>query len=107
MERWLSWSKAHDWKSCVPYKGTEGSNPSLSAKKSLHFLWRLFFYMKWEGIRLVLSEKVPKQFRALVCGKFWFQHTAIARVNTLARLAKPLLCSNPAQSTLCPYYFFL
>ena len=31
MERWLSWSKAHDWKSCVPYKGTEGSNPSLSA----------------------------------------------------------------------------
>ena len=34
MERWLSWSKAHDWKSCVPYKGTEGSNPSLSAKKT-------------------------------------------------------------------------
>ena len=33
MERWLSWSKAHDWKSCVPYKGTEGSNPSLSAMK--------------------------------------------------------------------------
>ena len=25
------WSKAHDWKSCVP-KGTEGSNPSLSSK---------------------------------------------------------------------------
>ena len=23
--------KAHDWKSCVPPKGTEGSNPSLSA----------------------------------------------------------------------------
>ena len=31
VERWLSWSKAHDWKSCVPFKGTEGSNPSLSA----------------------------------------------------------------------------
>ena len=92
MERWLSWSKAHDWKSCVPYKGTEGSNPSLSAKKESSLLWRLFFYMKWEGIRLVLSEKVPKQFRALVCGKFWFQHTAIARVNTLARQAKPVPC---------------
>ena len=26
------WSKVHDWKSCVPLKrGTEGSNPSLSA----------------------------------------------------------------------------
>ena len=34
MERWLSWSKAHDWKSCVPHKGTEGSNPSLSARKN-------------------------------------------------------------------------
>ncbi len=31
-ESWLSWSKAHDWKSCIPYKGIEGSNPSLSAK---------------------------------------------------------------------------
>ena len=26
------WPIVHDWKSCVPYKGTEGSNPSLSAK---------------------------------------------------------------------------
>ncbi len=24
--------KEHDWKSCVPRKGTEGSNPSLCAK---------------------------------------------------------------------------
>lgn len=32
MERWLSWSKAHDWKSCVGHKPTEGSNPSLSAR---------------------------------------------------------------------------
>ena len=32
------WSKAHDWKSCVRPKRTEGSNPSLSAiliKKTL------------------------------------------------------------------------
>ena len=27
------WPIVHDWKSCVPYKGTEGSNPSLSATK--------------------------------------------------------------------------
>ena len=26
--------KEHDWKSCVPRKGTEGSNPSLCAKKT-------------------------------------------------------------------------
>ncbi len=28
-----SWSSAHAWKACVS-QGTEGSNPSLSAKKS-------------------------------------------------------------------------
>ena len=32
MERWLSWSKAHDWKSCKDLNYFEGSNPSLSAK---------------------------------------------------------------------------
>jgi hypothetical protein len=30
--------KVHDWKSCVPQKGTEGSNPSLSASKT-HSHW--------------------------------------------------------------------
>lgn len=33
------WSKAHDWKSCIPLKGIQGSNPCLSAiliKKTLH-----------------------------------------------------------------------
>ena len=25
------WLKVHAWKACVPYPGTEGSNPSLSA----------------------------------------------------------------------------
>jgi hypothetical protein len=25
------WSKAHAWKVCIPHKGIEGSNPSLSA----------------------------------------------------------------------------
>ena len=27
------WSKAHDWKSCVPLKGTVSSNLTLSANK--------------------------------------------------------------------------
>ena len=38
--RWRSrvaWSSAHDWKSCIPQKGIEGSNPSFSAKDLLHF----------------------------------------------------------------------
>ncbi len=29
------WSKVHDWKSCVPQKGTAGSNPALSAAHAL------------------------------------------------------------------------
>ena len=33
MERWLSWSKAHDWKSCNGLNPFRGSNPLLSAKK--------------------------------------------------------------------------
>ena len=32
VERWLSWSKAHDWKSCNVSKAFWGSNPHLSAK---------------------------------------------------------------------------
>ena len=32
MEKSRSWPSAHDWKSCKPQKGFEGSNPSFSAK---------------------------------------------------------------------------
>lgn len=40
------WPKEHDWKSCVPRKGTEGSNPSLCAKKirERKFLLRIFLW---------------------------------------------------------------
>ena len=33
MEKSRSWPSAHDWKSCIPQKGIEGSNPSFSAKR--------------------------------------------------------------------------
>ena len=33
MEQYRSGHNGHDWKSCVPQKGTEGSNPSCSAIK--------------------------------------------------------------------------
>ena len=50
MERWLSWSKAHDWKSCIPYKGIKGSNPFLSAKnKTATIVAVLFFYTRCTG----------------------------------------------------------
>ena len=31
-EQYRSGHNGHDWKSCVPQKGTEGSNPSCSAR---------------------------------------------------------------------------
>ena len=36
MEKSRSWPSAHDWKSCIPQKGIEGSNPSFSAKENPH-----------------------------------------------------------------------
>ena len=38
MERWLSWSKAHDWKSCNGLNPFRGSNPLLSARKETPFV---------------------------------------------------------------------
>ena len=37
MEKSRSWPSAHDWKSCIPQKGIEGSNPSFSAKRNDNF----------------------------------------------------------------------
>ena len=39
------WSKAHDWKSCVRPKRTEGSNPSLSAIKTKKTLLVSVFFV--------------------------------------------------------------
>ena len=38
MEQYRSGHNGHDWKSCVPQKGTEGSNPSCSAIKDFKSL---------------------------------------------------------------------
>ena len=49
MEQYRSGHNGHDWKSCVPQKGTEGSNPSCSAIKEIPI--RLdgdFFYAETE-----------------------------------------------------------
>ena len=42
MEKSRSWPSAHDWKSCIPQKGIEGSNPSFSAilTKRYRCVWR-------------------------------------------------------------------
>ena len=48
MEKSRSWPSAHDWKSCIPQKGIEGSNPSFSAKdrQVSTGICRLFYFKK-------------------------------------------------------------
>ena len=49
------WPKAHDWKSCIPLKGIEGSNPSLSANnKKARLLTGFFVILTGKGFE---SEK--------------------------------------------------
>ena len=46
MEKSRSWPSAHDWKSCIPQKGIEGSNPSFSAIKTTpNLMVRGCFYL--------------------------------------------------------------
>ena len=45
MEQYRSGHNGHDWKSCVPQKGTEGSNPSCSAIKESSKRMALFYYI--------------------------------------------------------------
>ena len=45
MEQYRSGHNGHDWKSCVPQKGTEGSNPSCSAIKNALVLRQERFLM--------------------------------------------------------------
>ena len=40
LEKSRSWPSAHDWKSCIPQKGIEGSNPSFSANKKVSFVYQ-------------------------------------------------------------------
>ena len=47
MEQYRSGHNGHDWKSCVPQKGTEGSNPSCSAKENPSEWMGSFFFLKY------------------------------------------------------------
>lgn len=71
MERWLSWSKAHDWKSCVDLNSTGGSNPPLSARKR-HPIGCLFCF-----IRNCLHRGVDSFFIKVQQNGFGFFATSI------------------------------
>ena len=60
MERWLSWSKAHDWKSCNGLNPFEGSNPSLSATSERVTLVPIFLFHKKSVTRSTVPPLSPK-----------------------------------------------
>lgn len=62
------WSKAHDWKSCVRLKRTEGSNPSLSAIYNKALLTEGFVINGKE--RLSPSRKILPQHKKIDKNKF-------------------------------------
>ncbi len=55
MEQYRSGHNGHDWKSCVPQKGTEGSNPSCSATKETSFV-----YQDKRGFFVLSGAKQPR-----------------------------------------------
>ena len=64
VERWLSWSKAHDWKSCLPLKGNVGSNPTLSAKNKSTQAGALVFAMRWRDSKVGIKNHPANGFPA-------------------------------------------
>ena len=57
MEKSRSWPSAHDWKSCIPQKGIEGSNPSFSAKRK-NLTHRVGFFLL--AARRHLNNQMPR-----------------------------------------------
>lgn len=54
------WSKAHDWKSCIPLKGIQGSNPCLSAILIKKTLGNSVFFRIWQKCGLCGQLTLPE-----------------------------------------------
>ena len=66
MEKSRSWPSAHDWKSCIPQKGIEGSNPSFSAiKKTLRYSKGFLFLLLFRPIPDAGKHHIMKQIAHL------------------------------------------
>ena len=63
VERWLSWSKAHDWKSCRAPKALKGSNPFLSATTPSEFSEGVCFFRILRAVPVQPLVPVKKQRR--------------------------------------------
>ena len=95
MERWLSWSKAHDWKSCRAPKALEGSNPSLSAIRGTLMGAAFFICRKRHGTRREgFEQPVPAVLRPggqkSPCGAFLGCGSANPSLSAMAQRLRAL-----------------
>ena len=70
MEKSRSWPSAHDWKSCIPQKGIEGSNPSFSANKIPGFAFktgrtRNFFFIYADSQKNIPEKRVTMSGKSI------------------------------------------
>ena len=95
------WSKEHAWKVCVPYQGTEGSNPSLSeafllrwhlspvelgafrwgdtqlrqgrkaAAVSIFFMWKDYLFLRELNVTLLFASVLLGDFFQKLKGPFY------------------------------------
>ena len=67
MEKSRSWPSAHDWKSCIPQKGIEGSNPSFSAKRKSRYFFEIPGFLCIVTrfldiyVRRIKTQKIPNE----------------------------------------------
>ena len=86
MEKSPSWSRAHDWKSCRPLKGLEGSNPSFSAMSEQVAIACSDFFHQYTCAYFAAPFPRPRPLcRAVV----WFLVSAYRKLN--------FTCSAPGQ----------
>ena len=68
MEKSRSWPSAHDWKSCIPQKGIEGSNPSFSAITPEILGFQVFFYFPFLSQGRICNHACSRPFAGLIWG---------------------------------------
>ena len=72
MEKSRSWPSAHDWKSCIPQKGIEGSNPSFSAKKQTPSDRMGFVFLREEGFEQLNAARTSAAADGLTEANLYF-----------------------------------
>ncbi len=92
MEKSRSWPSAHDWKSCIPQKGIEGSNPSFSAinnNRNDAMMLRLLFFI------ILNFERKLQSFKSKDCNLTYYSSSDATGSEESSELILGFLRSAP------------